>query len=97
MVRNWFCLLSLAAAALGIAGCGSQPAKVPPQEAGHHDHPSVGPHKGHLIEFGNNEEYHGELTHDDATKTITIYLLGPDAKTAVTSTDKEIEAWRAWA
>lgn len=53
-------------------------------EEGHadHDHPSEGPHHGHLIELG-EEEYHAELTHDDATGKVTIYLLDSGAKNSV--------------
>ena len=47
-------------------------------EAGHEE----GPHHGHLIELG-EEEYHAELTHDEATKTVNVYLLDKTAKTAV--------------
>ena len=88
MIRTWFCLLSFVAVASFAAGCGGGPAAVPPKGEAH-DHPTTGPHKGHLIEFP-GEEYHAELTHDDASKTITVYLLGSDAKVAVTSPDTEI-------
>ncbi len=49
---------------------------------GEHGHPEEGPHDGSLIELG-NEEYHAELVHDDAAKTVTIYLLDSAAKMAV--------------
>ena len=74
----------------GLAGCGSAP---PPKEkpaAGAHDHPEEGPHHGHLIELGGGE-YHAELTHDDATKTVAIYLLGKDAKKQQDPSGKEGE------
>jgi hypothetical protein len=62
-------------------------------EAGHdhaaHAHPSEGPHHGHLMELG-QEEYHAELTHDDATKTVTVYLLDKEAKAPVAIADAEI-------
>ncbi len=85
---------------LGVVGCNgnSQPAPKAAEEhhegdgnehAGEHAHGEEGPHHGHLIELG-NEEYHAELTHDDATKTVTIYLLGKDAKTAVAIADAEV-------
>ena len=54
-----------------------------------HEHPSEGPHHGHLIELG-NEEYHAELVHDDST--VTIYLLDGAAKNpiAIEATDVTI-------
>ena len=54
-----------------------------------HAHPSEGPHHGHLIELG-QEEYHAELVHDDATKTVTVYLLDKEAKAPVAIADPEI-------
>lgn len=59
-------------------------------EKGHaHNHPAEGPHHGHLIELG-QEEYHAELTHDDATKTVTVYLLDHEAKGPVAIADAQI-------
>lgn len=49
--------------------------------AGEHSH--IGPHNGHLIELGSNEEYHAELLHDEATHRVTIYILDGAAKTNV--------------
>ncbi len=54
-----------------------------------HAHAEEGPHHGHLIELG-QEEYHMELTHDEATKTVSIYLLDGSAKQAVPIPDPEI-------
>lgn len=54
-----------------------------------HDHPEDGPHKGQLIELG-AEEYHLEVTHDEATHTITFYLLDNKAKNSVTTTDLDL-------
>ena len=90
MNLKWLSLLSIVVVALIVTGCGSD-APAPPKAGpeAHHDHPAEGPHKGHLIELG-NEEFHAELTHDDATKTVTIYLLGADAKTAAMSADPEL-------
>jgi len=45
-------------------------------------HAEAGPHDGHLIELG-EEEYHAELVHDDAAKSVTIYLLDSSAKSPV--------------
>lgn len=76
-----------------VAGCGeTTPPSPPPSKPvahsegdGHaeHAHPEVGPHKGHLIELG-NEEYHAELVHaEDAGGKVTIYVLDSAAKKAV--------------
>ena len=46
-----------------------------------HAHEEEGPHGGHIIELG-TEDHHAELTHDEATHKVGIYLLGGDAKTA---------------
>jgi hypothetical protein len=56
--------------------------KADPHE---HEH---GPHGGHVIELGG--EYHAELTHDDDTKTVSVYLLGGDVKKPVLSNEKEL-------
>ncbi|QEG35870.1 hypothetical protein [Bythopirellula goksoeyrii] len=88
-----FCIV----VAVGIIGCGSdssQPSTAshgtqtagPPATVatGHddHAHPSEGPHGGSLVELG-NEEYHAEIVHDDATHTVTVYLLDSAAKKLV--------------
>lgn len=78
-----FCL------ALSLTGCPGKPAAPPAAGAKAEAHPEEGPHKGHLIELG-EEEYHAEVVHDDATKTVAVYLLGADAKTAVPIADAEI-------
>ncbi|QDU98687.1 hypothetical protein [Lignipirellula cremea] len=74
----------LAVAVISLSGCsdpktGSLPKDPPPLAGGAHEHPSEGPHEGHLIELG-NEEYHAELLHDDKTHTVTIYILDSTAK-----------------
>lgn len=86
-----FAALSLAVAGMfAISGCTGKPADAPPKAGeSHHDHPSEGPHHGQLIEFA-GEKHHGELTHDDKTHTVTIYLLGGDAKSPAYSADPEI-------
>lgn len=74
-------------------GCGGHPAAHEEHHAGdghdHGEHASEGPHHGHLIELG-NEEYHAELTHDEASKTVAIYLLDGSAKSSVAIPDPEI-------
>ncbi len=54
-----------------------------------HAHPSHGPHGGDLIELG-NEEYHGEVVHDEKAGTVTIYLLDSHAEKAVAIAAEEI-------
>lgn len=79
-------------------GCSSSTPTTPDQHAeeehdhGHdhaHDHPTHGPHKGSLIELG-NEAYHGELVHNDETGEVTIYLLDSAAKEPVTTSATEV-------
>lgn len=74
--------LSLVLATMSIAGWPTTWAEEP------HAH-EKGPHKGSLIELG-EEEYHAELVHDEKTGTVTIYLLGADAKTTVTTDAKDV-------
>jgi hypothetical protein len=77
-----------------VAGCGdkknakdtkSGTSKGEQDEHAHHDE---GPHGGHIIELGG--PYHAELTHDDETMIVAVYLLGEDVKKAATSKDHEI-------
>jgi hypothetical protein len=57
---------------LSIAGCSNDKT---PKPTGEHAHQHVhGPHDGELIEVG-EEEYHGEMIHDDQSGTVTIYVL----------------------
>ncbi len=44
-----------------------------------HDH-SSGPHDGHLVVFG-NEAYHGEIVFNEESGELTVYIIGPDART----------------
>jgi len=70
----------------GLPGCtdaGTEPTAAKPaaaKEADKHEHPTEGPHHGHLVELG-KEEFHAELVHDKSV--ITIYLLDSAAKAAV--------------
>ncbi|MAC56161.1 MAG: hypothetical protein CME31_26775 [Gimesia sp.] len=54
-----------------------------------HNHPSEGPHHGHLIELG-KEEYHAEFVHNEKNGTVTIYILDGTAKKVVPIDAKEI-------
>jgi hypothetical protein len=73
--------------ALGFVGCNSQPATSTAGASGDkahhdHDHPSEGPHHGELIDLG-KDEFHAELVQDEATHTVTIYVLDAAAKEVV--------------
>ncbi len=57
--------------------------------AGEHQHPTEGPHGGHLIELG-DEEYHAELLHDEATHKVAIHVLDGAGKKAVAIPATEI-------
>src|SRR5688500_10213668 len=78
----FFTTLLIGLCALGFNGC-----KKPVADANggaaeeEHAHDDEGPHGGHIIELG-TEDHHAELTHDEATHKVGIYLLGGDAKTA---------------
>jgi hypothetical protein len=77
--------------ACAATGCGDSsqttPVKVsgdppPPVDGGQHDghnHDAHGPHGGDLIELGKGK-FHLELVHDDATETVTVYVLDAAAK-----------------
>ncbi len=78
-----------------LLGCGVEPADTSssnntPSDAAHdHDHTALGPHGGDLIVLG-EEEYHAELTHDEASHTVAVYLLDAAAKEVVSSGPAEI-------
>jgi hypothetical protein len=81
-------LLSICLFSLTGCGNGEKPAANEAQEHGdehghgdEHAHADEGPHGGHIIELG-VEDFHAELTHDDAANKVGIYILGSDAKTA---------------
>jgi hypothetical protein len=68
---------------LGVSGCGSSqsgPATTASREHTHeHSHEQAGPHNGHIIELG-SQTHHAELTHDEATHKVGVYLLDSSAK-----------------
>ena len=79
-------------------GCGAGPSDTShstSESAAHdehaeaHDHSALGPNGGHLIVLG-EEEYHAELTHDEASHTVAVYLLDAAAKEALPSGPAEI-------
>ncbi len=59
---------------LALVGCNSSSTNAPVATDDHeHEHAHAsGPHGGDILELG---EYHGELLHDDATGTVTVYIL----------------------
>ena len=89
------CLATLSFLAAGCQPAAPPAAPVPPAAATHahddhadHGHATEGPHHGVIVELG-NEEYHAEVVHDDATGTVTVYLLDSSAKKSVTTTATE--------
>lgn len=56
---------------------------------GDHAHPTEGPHHGDLVELG-NEEYHGEVVHDDEASTVTVYILDGSATKQVAIEASEV-------
>ena len=77
-----------------LAGCETkqpiEPAPTGPQVVdAKHDHPAEGPHHGQLIELG-DDEYHAEIVHNDATRTVTVFLLDKQAKNNVPIAEREI-------
>ena len=90
----WRAALRLAAmglaAVFGTGSVSAVAAQPKAQKGGHaHAHPAEGPHHGALIELG-REDYHAELVHDDATNTVTIYILDGAAKDAVAIDAKQL-------
>lgn len=79
-----FCVSFALLVSLSVVGCNNKPGKSTskPDAGGHADHPSEGPHHGHLIELG-NEEYHAEMLDDHDTGKLTIYILDAAAKKEV--------------
>jgi hypothetical protein len=78
------CIYTLASQAFG-----APPAAKPAAKADAHAHAEVGPHKGALVELG-DEEYHAEIVVDDKTHTVTVYLLDGEVKKQVAIPEKEI-------
>ena len=100
----WALSLTVTIGLSGLSGCGGQQGgdyrtfdakKDTSHDAEHghvheHDHGhGHGPHEGELIELG-NEEYHAEVVFDEDKHKVVLYLLGPDAKSAVAIEAKEL-------
>ncbi|MBT4864893.1 MAG: hypothetical protein HON53_07245 [Planctomycetaceae bacterium] len=95
-VTTCFAITSL----LLLAGCNSGddgdyqalPENQPEVVAPAHDHShESGPNGGHLIELGEEEEYHAELVFDGETRVTTIYILDGHAKSPVPIKATELE------
>lgn len=64
-------------------------AAPPAAKAEAHEHAEVGPHKGPLVELG-EEEYHAEFVLDEKMHTVSVYLLDGEVKNYVAIPAKEI-------
>lgn len=87
MIRLWnsCTVITMLSVVLIVAGCTSRPT-MDAHDHHDHNHEAPGPHGGHLIELG-DEAYHGELTHDDPTHKVTVYLLDGAATTTPLSSE----------
>lgn len=74
----------VAATLLGFAGCSGNQSTTTPESSSAVDeyHHHEAPHDGHIVELG-SEDYHAELTHDDETHAVGIYILDSEAKNLV--------------
>jgi hypothetical protein len=91
MIRS-ICMGTMCAAALLLfaTGCDSQktqPNPVNKTEPEHHHH---GPNEGELYELVGDGHYHAELLQKIDDKTVTVFLLGEDEKTPVTTAANEL-------
>ncbi|MFT5122869.1 MAG: hypothetical protein ACI9TH_003540 [Kiritimatiellia bacterium] len=85
-MKTWMTLITVIAMGL-FTGCGGGD-EIHTEDDGHDheahaDHAEHGPNGGELLEVGDHLA-HIELIHDAAAKSITLHILGPDAKTALT-------------
>lgn len=80
-----FTVCAMFLAALLTTGCSQkakEPARIAANSKSHdheHDHATVGPHGGDLIELG-SDQFHAELVHDEMS--VAVYIFGADAKSA---------------
>lgn len=81
-------LAAICAVAMAAQASGAPPAK-PAANTDARGHAEVGPHKGQLIELG-DEEYHAEFVLDEKSHTVSIYLMDGAAKNYVAIPAKEI-------
>ena len=79
-------------AGLFLAGCGTQPAQEPKEEAHDdhgHQHAAEGSHDGYIIELGDGQ-YHAELLPDETGHGVAVNLLDAETKEPVASDQAEI-------
>lgn len=89
---GWLCAAVMSVAIFGCNTKSGSGKATRPDAQEHHEkdghkhaageHAETGPHGGHLIELG-KEDYHAELTHDEAAHVVTIYILDGKAKDSV--------------
>lgn len=68
---------------LVVAACSDEKPQEKAAKSGAAAHAHEGPHGGHLLEVGDHVA-HLEVMHDEAAGKMTIYVLGSDAKSALT-------------
>jgi hypothetical protein len=83
--RRFLPLAMIASLTLLFGGCGKQDGKAKGggdehDHHHHHAHPTVGPHKGTILEWGSNHEHHIELVIDRDKQQATVYFLDHDMK-----------------
>jgi len=66
------------------ASCSDKKAEETPSKSGAAAHGHEGPHGGHLLEVGDHVA-HLVVMHNESAGKMTIYVLGPDAKSAFTA------------
>ena len=90
-VQKWDALLLAAICGLALVAqaFGAPPATKPAAKADAHAHAEVGPHKGALLELG-EEEYHAEFVVDKKLHTVTVYLMDGEVKNYVAIPAKDI-------
>jgi hypothetical protein len=74
----------VASTTIFVGGCNQGPADATSSDsttagAHNHAHAEEGPHGGHIIELG-ADNHHAELTHDEASHLVGVYILDGAAK-----------------
>jgi hypothetical protein len=97
-MNRWICSWILAVATMaGAIGCDTPQSQFKPADQlptapadhGHsHGESAEGPHHGALVELG-EEEFHAEIVVNGKAHSLKLYLLGPDGKTAASTTAAE--------